>query len=926
VFDPVPPTETATGVGTEGQSAAAAVDQTQSYEGMPPQVDTAPITAGGMTVDATASRRDGVSTASFELDSAFEDEDTERTLPPPTHERGPGFPRVTGFEVLEVLGAGGMGIVYKARQIRLDRLVALKMIRAGAGARPSDLARFEAEARAVAAIEHPNIIRIFEIGEYGGLPYFSLEFLAGGSLAKRIDGKPQPAAEAARIIEVLARAMDVAHRRGIIHRDLKPANVLIAADGTLKIADFGLAKRLEDDSGQTRSGSILGSPSYMAPEQARGETHQLGPAVDQYALGAILYELLTGRPPFQGMSVLDTLDMVRHKEPVRPTQLLPKIPRDLETICLKCLEKDQSRRYADVIALAEDLRRFQAGEPIRARPVSGPERLWRWCLRNQKVASLGAAVALLIVVVTAGSVLAAVTLKQKNQDLSEANAKAEKRRQEAEEQRREAESKQRIAEAAASAANDQNQSVVDTQIALIELLGDRLRRTAELQDVRMELLDKATKSLAAAAQAMNDLRRDVPWDPRHEDRNWRTLARARQRLGEQYVDLARYSDAMEQFRQMDAIVEEKAAATPDDLGAQTRLARSQRFLGFIALQHLADTELAKRHFTRALGLFRTCLAKQPNDTLKLEVANSLGQLAAAELRLGHLEAARDVYREEITVRDSLAPATANQVESRRELSGLYERLAELNLRMGDKDQARQHFDHCKSLREQVIAEQPNSWPAIYDIARSHNNDGFLRYPHGHDPAAAREFHRKALELIEDRVAVDPKNAETQGQLAETLYYEATSALHSGDPARAAAGYRRCLEIRKALASDPKANPDPKVKMPQVNLMVILARCGEHAEAARMAEALVATPPKDEHLYFHAACGYALSASAAAASGDAPLARRYTDSALDCLRKGKQRGWADVVSLETDPDLEPIRTDQAFQALLAEFRRPTTKRP
>ncbi len=218
----------------------------------------------------------------------------------------------------------------------------------------------------MAAIEHPNIVQIFEIGEHGGLPYFSLEYLAGGSLARKIAGKPQPVGEATRMTEVLARAMHVAHQHGIIHRDLKPANVLLAADGTLKISDFGLAKRLESDSGQTRSGSILGSPSYMAPEQAKGEAKNVGPPADQYALGVIFYELLTGRPPFQGTNVLDTLDQVRSNEPVPPSQLVPKIPRDAETICLKCLEKDPARRYADVAAVAEDLRRFRAGVPIRA--------------------------------------------------------------------------------------------------------------------------------------------------------------------------------------------------------------------------------------------------------------------------------------------------------------------------------------------------------------------------------------------------------------------------------------------------------------------------------------------------------------------------------------------------------------------------------
>ena len=288
-------------------------------------------------------------------------DDPNHPLLPPTKIVPNSWPRVAGYQILEVLGSGGMGIVYKAHQERLDRFVALKMIRAGGGARPEDLARFETEAKAVAAIEHNNIVKIFDIGEQDGLPYFSLEYLPGGSLSQRIGGKPQPFDQAARIVETLARAIHVAHEHKVIHRDLKPANVLFAADGTLKITDFGLVKRLESDSKQTRSGSILGTPSYMAPEQARGESQTVGPAADQYALGAILYDLLTGRPPFQGTSVLDTLEMVRSKEPVPPSQLQPKTPRDLETICLKCLEKDVARRYPDVLALAEDLRRLQCG-------------------------------------------------------------------------------------------------------------------------------------------------------------------------------------------------------------------------------------------------------------------------------------------------------------------------------------------------------------------------------------------------------------------------------------------------------------------------------------------------------------------------------------------------------------------------------------
>jgi len=917
-YPPVPATKASQPGGDELHSpASTGGGVTSSFVASRQQPETEPIAAGRATV-GTSSSGDRGGTLSFLLDPPVED--SENTMPLGAEARQAGHPRVAGFEVLEVLGAGGMGIVYKARQVRLDRFVALKMIRAGAGARPQDLARFEAEALAVAAIEHPNIIRIFEIGEHGGMPFCSLEYLAGGSLARKIGGKPQPVDEAARIGEILASAMEVAHQRGIIHRDLKPANVLLAADGTLKITDFGLAKRLEGDSSQTRSGTILGTPSYMAPEQARGETHKVGPAADQYALGAILYELLTGRPPFQGTSVLDTLDQVRKREPVPPSQLQPKMPRDIETICLKCLQKEPARRYPDVSALAEDLRRFQAGKPIVARPVSQFERLWRWCLRNQRVAVLGAAVALLLILVAAVASMAAVTVSHKNDALGAANVALKEANGRAEEKRLEAVQKQQIAEAAARAANDQNLSLVDAEVEMIQLLEGRLRHVPELQDVRGQVLDRAVKNLDGAARVMTDLQhRDVRWDPNDEERNLRSLARARQRMGELSLSLNRFGEAMEQFRLSDAIVAKLAATDPGDLKAQVRLARSRRQLGFVAVHRLGDTDGGRRYLRQAIEINRACLAKQPDsDTYKSELANSLGQLAAAELKLGHLEQAREVYREEESVRESFSPQQANHFESRRELAGLYEKLAELNLKMNDIDEGRRLYDLCAALREQVVAERRDFWPAVYDLARSYNNAAFLRYPRGRDPAAAREFHRKALALIEERAAADPASLETRAVLAETLYYEATCAFHAGDASGAAAGYRRCLEIRRALVTEPAA------KMPKVDLMLALARCGEHAEAAKIAEALLATPPKDENLYFQTACGYALAAGAAA--GDAALVQRYTAAALDCLRKGRERGWADVVSLETDPDLEPIRTDLAFQALLGEFRRPAEKRP
>jgi serine/threonine-protein kinase len=298
--------------------------------------------------------------------------------PGPTSSPG-AVPQVEGLEILGVLGQGGMGIVYKARQSKLGRLVALKMVLAEGVASPAERSRFGREAEATARLQHPNIVQIYELGEQGGYPYFVLELVEGGSLAERLTGTPLPVHAAAELVLVLARAVQHAHERGVLHRDLKPANVLLSADGTPKIADFGLARRLGLDQGSaaTQTGTILGTPSYMAPEQAEGRVHDLGPATDVYALGAVLYECLTGRPPFKAPSVLETLEQVRTHDPARPTALQPGLPRDLETICLKCLEKNPGHRYPSAEALAEDLRRFLDGEPITAQGRTMLEELTR---------------------------------------------------------------------------------------------------------------------------------------------------------------------------------------------------------------------------------------------------------------------------------------------------------------------------------------------------------------------------------------------------------------------------------------------------------------------------------------------------------------------------------------------------------------------
>jgi serine/threonine-protein kinase len=313
-------------------------------------------------------------------------------------------PQVPGYEVQAVLGHGGMGVVYRARQCALDRSVAVKMLLAGPFASQQELGRFRRETAALACLRHPNIVQVYDAGDVDGRPYFAMELVDGGSLAQKLSGTPQPARPSAALVSTLAGAVEAAHKSGIVHRDLKPANILLTADGTPKVSDFGLARRLGGGDGLTRTGAALGTPSYMAPEQAQGRADAVGPATDVYALGAILYELLTGRPPFRAEADLETVQQVISREPVPPSRLNPNVPRDLETVCLKCLHKEPRRRYATPAALAEDLDRFQRGESIAARP-EGLVRRWARRVRRRPLSSAAAAAVIVLATALAGGAL-----------------------------------------------------------------------------------------------------------------------------------------------------------------------------------------------------------------------------------------------------------------------------------------------------------------------------------------------------------------------------------------------------------------------------------------------------------------------------------------------------------------------------------------
>ena len=399
-----------------------------------------------------------------------------------------------------------MGVVYKARQVKLNRFVALKMLHGARSPAVAEQSRFRTEVEAIARLQHPNIVQVFEVGDHEGGPFFSMEWCSGGSLEKKLRQALLPPHEAARVVAMLARAMHAAHEKKVLHRDLKPANVLLAEDGTPKVSDFGLAKKL-DEAGHTVTGAVMGTPCYMPPEQARGETKALGPGVDVYALGAVLYECLTGKPPFKAATVADTLMAVVLNDPVPPRQMQPLVPRDLETICLKCLQKEPQKRYCSALELADDLGRFQAGETVHARPVGTVERLTRWRRRNPVVANLIAAVAFLVLAVAVGSSVAAGYFRQlatQEQLAKEDAQQATKREEEAKEEAQQATKRE-------EAKAGENLALATEKSRLAGKLSGALAQEQARAKESLERLERQYVLEGIRAQQQNDLLGALPW-------------------------------------------------------------------------------------------------------------------------------------------------------------------------------------------------------------------------------------------------------------------------------------------------------------------------------------------------------------------------------------------------------------------------------
>jgi serine/threonine-protein kinase len=804
-------------------------------------------------------------------------------------------PHVSGYEILGELGRGGMGVVYKARQKKLNRLVALKMVLSGGHASPDALARFLVEAQSVAALQHPNIVQIYEVGEHDSLPHFSLEFVDGAPLDRALAGKPQKPLDAAKLVETLSRAMHFAHAHAILHRDLKPANVLLTSDGVPKITDFGLAKKLEGDSSQTKDGSIMGTPSYMAPEQARGELKTLGPSADIYSLGAMLYEMLVGRPPFLGSSPFDTIMQVIKEEPVPPSRLMPKLPTDIETICLKCLQKEPSKRYASAELLAEDCRRFIAGEPILSRPISPAERAWRWCRRNPRVASLLATVAGLLVLVAVTSTVSALTIAE------ERNLK-EIQRKDAVDAREVAEAAKKAADENAKAAADQAGLALTTMQVLIDKVQTQLDEAPRTQQIKRDLLETAMEGLKAVAK---EAERSTSIEA--------TMLGAHMQMGGMFRQLGDTEDAMHEYEKSLDIARRRAAANPDNDASQANLAAVLSQVGDMRQELERDVDAAQACYRESLAICETLSAKPPSAVGTQSPTKLLDRLAEANknvaltlLKQGNPGESLPLLEKVVTLRQELVAMAPDVQAFQQTLAQAYNILGEVCFLNGDTKAALTHYDECIAQREKILANDPGDIQATFELAESCGNYGDVLIRLGDNGGARRQFER-ALERFNGLMALDDQNILFKVMAGSSAYRMGVLARRAGDMAEADRHFAEALELREAIVA-----LDPKNDARRMELMLALARTGADSRAIEIAEE-VRAGSKDPELLCEVARCYAQCAAALRAS-DVPRAEAYADRAIAALAEAIDEGYSDRVAFDTDPDLDPIRDLPGYRAL------------
>jgi serine/threonine protein kinase len=968
------------------------------------------------------------------------------------------------YELLEEAARGGMGVVFRARQVSLNRIVALKVIRDAEWATPADVQRFRLEAEAVAQLDHSNIVPIYEVGQWhpgskgATIHYFSMKWVEGGTLAQLLASgawsattRPAQRTVAALLVQV-ARAVHYAHQRGILHRDLKPANILLSVSweegmsaspgdhaalacparlmtAVPMITDFGLAKRVTVDDQLTQSGVAVGTPSYMAPEQAapRQAPAGGGPTMvaDVYSLGAILYEMLTGRPPFRGETMLDTLREVLEREPQRPRALNPTLDRDLETICLKCLQKDPARRYASAAALADDLERFLAGEPIHARPVGSAERLWRWCRRNRTLAltsllaalALPAALALLALVAINESHHAArldewsgklqhalLQVKSKHAEAEKNLARAERLRGEADKHFKEAEHQRQREE---KSFHNAHQAVK----LFYTRLASELRSTPALQPLRKKLLEASRDYYVRFLEQRKD-------DPRLK----RELADAHDDVAYISSEFGSRAEAAASYRQALALYEDLLRASPQDLTLRSRVASTCYNLGLM-LGIVNQPKEALAFQRRAKGYYEAVLRDHPDHPRALAgLANVLGALAGLHRHAGRPLEAYEAFREAVVISEKLLRSQPRSRKYQGALALCYNNLGVSQSHLGRKDDALESFEKAKEIRERLARADPKNWGAQMGVAASYRDIGLIHHDRGANSEAlswleaARDIrarvaaanpnmilaqtdlassyvdvggslaalypnkkalalaqYQKAVALQEKLIRIDPVSPYLRNDLAGTHFLIGN--LHRGDdPAQAVKEFEKARALQEELVTAAPGTPAYRNALGSTlnNLGMALlrlkrfddARAALHQaietqrqavaqapqveryrrslatrysaltevelKANRPAAAVAATLerqklwPKDAMLQYWVGVDLVSAAALVGKGKEMPSAdeqaerARYADLAMAALRQAVSCGFRDRNRLQTDRDLDPLRSRDDFRKLLTDL--------
>lgn len=892
------------------------------------------------------------------------------------------LPFLPGYEILGRLGEGAMGVVLLARHLRLNRLVAIKLLASGAHAGPRQLARFQVEAEALATLHHPHIVEIYEVGEADHVPYFAMEYVNGGTLAERLNGQPQLPAQAARLLETIARAVHVAHQHGIIHRDLKPGNVLLTgrSDGPSslpeaddrppdlfecvpKISDFGLARRLE----QTTPGEtavILGTPCYMAPEQGFGDLQAVGTSADIYAQGVILYELLTGRVPFLGPSALATLELARTAEPPSPRSLRPSVPRDLETICLKCLEKEPGKRYPSAEALADDLRRFLNHEPVHARATPFHERIVKWVRRRP------ASAALLGVVVLATALLGVILWSNARQrEAARASARfriahtvndmytqvAEKwlanepemdpvqreflekalalyqelvreeptnpalRREhglayfrvgqiyrvlgkpdQAEQAYRQALSLQGRLHAESPGQAEYRQDLANTHNWLGELLRAGGRR-----------LQEAEQAYRAALRLQQRLVEDFPGQPAYQ----RDLARSHDNLGLVLAATGRFPEAGANHDQAIASLEQLRQEVPDEPDYRHDLARGYLNQGVLHEQTRRDWD-AETDYDRSIGLLEGLTQQLPSRPL-----------CRYELALARTGRANLLQRRPAALIPSAAWAWGGPHGTVAECS-LALWLARSPISPARLPEAETDLRRAHDLFARLAADFPGRPRYLFEQANCQNslaNVCALQERYGE----AEETWRRSLELFAALVKQSPDVADYRSALGRGHGNLGWLHLIQKEPGRACDPFERGLpHLREAVHLNP-SNPHYLTALRDLcqNLAEARVLLGDHAEAlaaaGEMVQASRAPGPGAHYLAacFAARCRAAARADARVSKADRDaLEGRYAGQALAWLREAIGRGYRDAREMRQDSRLRSLHGLPEFDGLLDELDR------